>query len=115
MILTLEELRAAAKRFNTKEAEIKEIGGSVYVRQVTAGELDELQQMCKQVSEGRYPMFRAKCAAIFLSDENGKRLYTDAQVDLLNNMNGRAIDQIFEAGMAFNSVIDYPLEELEKN
>lgn len=115
MILTMEELAAAAKLFKTKEVEIKELGGSVYVRQVTAGELDELQQMCKLVSEGRCPMFRAKCCAIFLSDESGKRLYTDQQANVINGFNGRAIDTIFEHGMAFNSVIDMPIDELEKN
>ncbi len=115
MILTLEELAQAARKFQTKQIEVAALGGSVYVRQVTSGELNELQMLCKQHSEGRCPNFHAKCCAIFLSDENGKRLYTDQQTNVLAGFNGRALDDIFTEGMMFNSVIDMPIEELEKN
>lgn len=115
MILSIEELNAAAKMFKTKEVEIKDLGGSVYIRQVTAGELDDLQQMCKAVSQSKCPMFRAKCVVFFLSDENGKRIYTDQQANIVNGFVGRAVDDIFDAGMDFNSVIESPVEELEKN
>lgn len=115
MILTPEELNAAAGKINVKEVDIPELGGSVYVREITAGELDKVQYMCRQVGEGKCPTFHASCCVIFLSDENGKRLYSDAQANIINNLNGKISDAILTAGMLFNSIVDIDVDGLEKN
>lgn len=109
MILTTEEFKTAASKRAVKEVEIPEIGGSVFVREVTAGEFDRVQRLCNKMDQ-EGTMFRAACVVYFLSDADGNRIYSDAEANALNGMNGKVIDRIFDAGFAFNKTPD-----VEKN
>lgn len=117
MALSIEEINTAGRRHAVREVDIPALGGSVYVREVSAGEYDAIQldSINTMRAPERVKMFRAKCCAYFLSDENGKRLYTDAQIHILNEFNGLALDAVFEAGMKFNKMADFDVSEQEKN
>lgn len=119
MILDKNAILANGAKFDTKEIEVPELGGSVYVREVNAKELDRIYVLCSRVKNmpDSAKSLRAEMCAYFLSDENGKRLFSDNQFDMLAQLNGKIMDAIMDAGMAMNSLgeEDDPVGEAEKN
>lgn len=114
-ILTRDEILEAGAARKTREVSVPEWGGTVHVREITAGEYDRLQLMQYDARESGKSrgLIRANWVACYLSDADGKRLFTDGDVTKLANMGAKAMDRIFEAGQAFNGLDD--LDELEKN
>lgn len=89
----------------------------VWVRVVNAGEWDQLNGMVDSVRIDplSFPDFHARGAAVFLSDENGKRLYNDKEVPILNQMDARAIEEVWTAGARLNKHFESAIEDTEKN
>lgn len=91
--------------------------GDVFIRTVDAGEWDRIEAMSQKLSDipGSVPDFRAHCVQCFLSDEDGNSLYTRKQIPIISAMNQKAVDEIFEAGLKFNSAREEDIEKIVKN
>jgi hypothetical protein len=59
--------------------------------------------------------FRQRLVARCLVDENGKRLFSDAQIHLLEKKSAAAIERIVTVASRLNGTTQADLEELEKN
>ena len=111
--LTIDEL-LAPRKWPVKRFVIKALGRACYIREVTAGERDHMEGLAlyarqrPQMITGR---FRATYVAYFLSDRDGNRLVSDTQIGEIDKLSQGAINEIYEAGMAFNALD----EETEKN
>ncbi len=98
--------------------EIPALGKSVYIREVMSGERDLLEALTRHATQRPLAIqgeFRAKYAVHFLSDEQGARLFSDAEVSALDALPQKAVDEIFQAGIDFNEFRAADEEELEKN
>lgn len=120
MSLTKEEILSNAATFKTREIEVPELGGTVFIRELSAVEYVRVMYLAGRLSMGMDERKTyAEMAAYFLSDENGKRLFGDNQVDQLGRLNALALEKIVKAGLVLNELADEKLqaavERAEKN
>jgi len=54
-------------------------------------------------------------AAVFLRDENGKRIIDDKEAGALGFKSGAALTHIVERGVKLNRIDDETVDEAEKN
>ena len=98
-----------------RKVEIPEGEDEVLIRIATGAERDELNRLFGAEARGEtVKQFRAKVAAIALSDESGNRLFKDSEIMALAGKDGRALDRILNAFIAFNG-LNGQTEEIEKN
>lgn len=88
------------KDLPVKSVEVPEWGGEVFVRTLTALELEEFTDAASK--DGK--QVRARFAATALSDEAGKRLFTDDDVEALSNKSHSALDRVWKVGAALNGI-----------
>lgn len=91
-------------------------GDAVYVRKLSAAERVRWEFICTE--NNRQPLnYQARLAVLFVSDENGNRVFTDADADVLGNdpANADAIAVVFESGLVFNAMRADDHEEAKKN
>jgi hypothetical protein len=86
----------------------------VYLLDPTADIRDEWEIFCTANANKR-ASWRAKLASLLLCDENGQRLFTDADVPKLGRKSAAALHEIWTAGVKLLSITDEEIEELEKN
>lgn len=108
MSLSKEEILTAGAKFKTEEIDVPALGGTVFIREVNARELDRIQVMCGRIGSGsdQVKLFRAECCAYFLSDAEGKRMFGDNMFERVANLNGQAINDIMQAGLRLNGLAD---------
>jgi hypothetical protein len=58
---------------------------------------------------------RAKLVALTIVDEEGTRLFLDADVKLLGQKSAAALDKLFEVAQRLSGLRDEDVEELAKN
>ena len=58
---------------------------------------------------------RAKLVASCLVDEQGKLLFSEADIEKLGNKNAKVLDQIFAVAQKLNGIGNAEVEELAKN
>ncbi len=99
--------------------EVPEWGGNVLVRGLTGAERDAYEaSIVKQVgNKARMDMenMRAKLVALCLVDENGKRLFTQADAEALGKKSGAALQRVFAAAQRLSGLAGEDLEEAAKN
>lgn len=120
MILDREAIRNKPKSA-TKQIHIPEWDADVFVRRISGMERDELEvealdKRTMEPSVNTMIGYRAKCAAVFLSDESGNRLFSEPDDwKELRDMDGSAINRIAIEGRKFNGMTVKAIEDLEKN
>ena len=95
-------------------------GGSVYVRGLNGAERDQFEaEMIEWVGSGaeRYKRVtmdnaRAKLAARTICDEDGKRLFNDADIDLLAAKSAVGLQIVFDVAMRLSGLTKDEVEEL---
>ena len=95
--------------------EVPEWDGVVFVRVLSGGERDGFEAMIRRSKDGVPDDIRAKWAALVLCDADGKRLFTDKDVDKLRKKSASALDRILTAGQRLNGMTNEDIVELEKN
>lgn len=115
MILTREQI-LQSDDLQPSEVEVKEWGGSVFVRAMNAEERSDIEKRFK----GRDPTmdladFRTTLVALTTVDEKGELLFTLDDIALLKKKHSNAIETIFEMASAKNGFTKKDVEELEKN
>lgn len=95
---------------------IPEWGGEVFIRVMKSAERDAFEAAAlDRKGASKMANIRARLAAIVLADENGARLFTDADAPALGEKFAPALDRIFEAASKLNRLSKEDVEELEKN
>ena len=110
-MLTRDAFLAAATL--AKEAvEIPALGGSAYVRTMTAGERDRFEaEHLKDPSRD----FRARVAVATLCDEEGRLLFAAADVPALSAIPYAALDPVVEVAMRLSRIGAADVKALEGN
>lgn len=97
------------------QLDIPEWNGTVNIRVMTGAERDAFESATSQNGKPNLKDIRARFAALVLCDENGTRLFSDADVKALTEKSAAALDRIFDAGMAWNGMSSESVEVAEKN
>jgi len=107
-LLDLADLRAPAKLY------VKAWKRDVWLLDPTADVRDDWEIFCS-ANANKKASWRAKLASLLVCDEDGKRLFTDADISRLGKKSAAALHEIWQAGTKLLSITDSEVEELEKN
>lgn len=92
---------------------------AVWVRSLTAKERDDYERSMIVYQNGKnkpdLSQARAKLAAAAICDENGVRLFTDADVKALGDKSASALQRVFEVAQRLSGITGEDVEELVKN
>lgn len=111
-MLSRESILAAKEHFPREEIDLPELAGSVFVRSMSAGQRDRLENAFLK-SPGIH--VRARVAAYCLCDEAGNLLFTEADLPDLSDLPASVLDRVYEAGLRLSRLTGRDREDLEKN
>ena len=97
---------------------VPEWGGEVMVRPMTGTERDAYEQAVYQEREendGCALNMRARVVAICTLGEDGKQLFTDADVEALGGKSAAPLDRIYDVVARLSRLGNAHVDELEKN
>ena len=118
MILSRDQI-LQANDVQIRELDIPEWGGIVFVRGMTGRERDRYEHSCveQKGKDTRINMknARAKLVVLCTVDENGKRIFGDADIALLADKSAKALDRIFSVAQELSGISKDDMEELTKN
>lgn len=117
-ILTKDEI-LSAQDIKTEEVEVIEWGGSVLVRGLTALERDRFEasvisqhgKSVKVKMEGA----RAKLASLTIVDEDGKRIFSQADLAKLSGKSAGALNRVYNVAARLSGITDEDLEEITQD
>lgn len=103
----------------TEDVEVPEWGGMVRVRGLTGSERDAFEQSIME-QRGRdvalnLRNIRAKLVALSVVDEQGNRVFSDADVKALGQKSAMALQRVFEVAQRLSGLRNEDVEELAKN
>jgi len=108
-----------ADDIKTEEIEIPEWGGSVMIKVMTGEERDHLEaSMLGDKPEEKIKALRnlrAKFVSICVCNEDGERLFTEADVLKIGKKSGTALDTLLGAIRKLNGMTEEEEEEMVKN
>lgn len=100
----------AVQDCHIKEVEVPEWGGSVFLKTLSTNEVIALQKAEETVTDEK----RAALSVTFcLCDADGKRLYSEKEVDELCEKNPKVILRLFYEALEVNKTDDKAKEERE--
>ena len=96
--------------------DVPEWGGAVYVRSLTGAERDRFESsMIKQRGKNQQmnlDNIRAKLAVLTVCDEEGKRIFSSADIDELSKKSAAALDRIFAVARRLSGLGEDDVKEL---
>lgn len=119
-LLSLNDI-VKANKVREEEFEVKEWGGSIIIREMTAEARDAYEQaLFTQNESGKYEQnlenARAKLIAACVIGPDGKRMFTtDQHIKLLGNMPVSVINKVFSKCQEINALSAEDLDELTGN
>jgi hypothetical protein len=96
------------------EVQVPEWGGVVAIRVMTGTERDKFESEFVGGSKS-VEMVRAKLVAKCLCDENGERLFSEADIPQLGEKSAAVLDRLFSECMKLNRFTKDDVEEMAKN
>lgn len=118
MSLLTKEAILAAQDLRFEVVPVPEWGGSVRVRSMTGADRDDYEQ---SLIRGRTDdeaqnirNVRARLVTYSVVDEQGNRLFTEADVEELGKKSVAALDRVFAAASRLSAVSQKDIEELGK-
>ncbi len=107
----------AADDRELEAVDVPEWGGEVLLRALSGADRDafELEAFgSKQAGEGMRNV-RAKLVSRCIVDQDGNRLFEDADVEALGQKSAAALNRLFEKCRTMNGFTDQDVADLEKN
>ena len=108
-----------AQDITTEDVAVPEWGGTVRVKALSAGERDAFEASLLE-GKGKQQKtnlanVRAKFVARVLVNEQGVRLFTDADVQQLGRKSAAALERVFDVGRRLSGMSDQDVEDLTGN
>ena len=95
---------------------VPEWGGDVYVKGMTGSERDKFESSMITIKgkdrDVNLSNIRAKLASLSICDENGKRLFTENDVQALSQKSASALQRVFEVAQKLSGISDTDISEL---
>lgn len=95
--------------------EVSEWGATVYVQVMPSVDRDAFETACLKDGEMTRENFRARLAAWTVVDEQGRRVFTDGDAELLGAKSGTAMNRLFPVALRLNRMGKADVEELVGN
>lgn len=116
MPLTKDQI-LSADDLSTESVSVPEWGGDVLIRCLTGSERDSFEAALDSLKKSGRPLhnIRARLAAMSIVDEQGNRLFSDAEIDALGKKSSSALNRVFEAATKLSRFSEESVKELEKN
>lgn len=109
-------LLAAANQTKLEPLELPELGGTVYVKAMTAGEREQFEQDMTDNDLVKSKKVRATVFANSVTDENGNRLFTSDDIDSINSLPASIVSKVFDKSNEINGInTQQVIEQAEKN
>lgn len=105
----------AADDVQTKLVQVPEWGGAVYVKAMTGAMRDAWEQMLVKEGASSIENARAKLLVISVVDEDGNRLFTDADIQALGEKSGSALTRLANVAQKLSRLGEKELEDAVKN
>jgi hypothetical protein len=117
MNLLNREAILSAQDVKDETIDVPEWGGKVRVRAMTADARDAMEQAAFMAARDKQPLagVRARIVARCVIDEQGKLLFSDADIEALGNKSAAALDRIYDVVLRMNAMRQSDVEDLEKN
>jgi hypothetical protein len=98
---------------------VPEWGGDVMVKAMNGAERDAFESAQVQVKDKKVEFngvnIRARMAAACIVDEQGQRLFSDKEVDLLGRKSAAALDRVYAVALRLSGMSKKDSEELMGN
>jgi hypothetical protein len=105
-----------ADDLKTEEIEVPEWNGSVVVRELRGRERDAFEEGSLDKQRNlKMTNMRARLVALSVVDEDGKRMFTAKEAELLGDKSATALNKLFEVSCRLSGITDSDVDELEKN
>jgi hypothetical protein len=108
-MLTKEQI--LGNKLKVLKVDVPEWGGEVCVRELTAKEQDDINQI---VNKGE-TISNSKLAQMVLCDENGVQLFTDKELAELEKLSGNVLGRVLIASAKLSGADENTIQELQKN
>ena len=101
--------------------ELPELGGAVYVREMTAGDKDAWEdsllrrRAAEKNSAAALHNFRAELLALLIVGEDDTPLFTRDDIEALARKSAKALEPAFDVALSINGLTEAAVEELAKN
>jgi len=106
----------AASDIQTKEVDVPEWGGSVFIKGMTGAERDNFEAANQDSSGGqKLTNLRARFLVRCIVNENGTRIFVDQDAAALGKKSSAAINRLWEAAGELNGTGDAEQEAMEGN
>lgn len=104
----------AAKDLELKEHKIKATGynGSVWLKKMTVKDQLAFEEMANGKDKKN---ILSKLVVMCVCDEDGNQLFTDADIEALNNKSSAVILELSNSILATNNMSDSDVEDMAKN
>lgn len=106
-----ERLKAAGLK-KPLRVEVPGLNGDLYVRSMTVGERDAYENLWLTRGKGGVKDFRSELLCRVLCDENGGRIYADADVAEVASLDGAILSRVFDLAAAHNKLTEKDVREL---
>lgn len=109
----------AASDITTETVKVPEWGGDVLVRGLTGSQRDAYEEGC-YVGQGKdrrtsFKNLRARLVALCVVDEQGARVFDDADAAALGDKSAAALDRIFDVAQRLSGLTAKDVEALAGN
>lgn len=92
---------------------VPEWGGDVCMREITAGQRDQWDAwQIEHDGAARYQDIRARLLVLTICDEQGVRLFSDADIDIVSSLPANAIERLWSTACR---LVGLRPEDVEKN
>lgn len=115
-LLTAEQILKSSD-LPTEDIDVPEWGGTVRIRVLNGHERNAFENMLERVDGrlNRDDNLRVKLSAMSMVGEDGKQLFTVAQVTALAGKSAIALDRVYAAALRLNGMSKEGREDVRKN
>jgi hypothetical protein len=117
--MSLRDQINAAVDYVRETVEVPEWNATVYIRSITAAEIDSWQDETYQLNGTDLKVnkknIRARLLARCLVDADGQRVYADDEADELGAKNNKVVERLYLVAQRLNAVTNKDVEDLAKN
>jgi len=99
----------------TEDIEVPEWKGSIRLKTMTGTERDAYEASIFKQGKNDFQNLRSKLLARCIVDDKGKRLFKDADIDLLGTKSAMVLDRLFDKAQQMNGMRAKDAELLLKN
>jgi hypothetical protein len=96
------------------------VGAYVFIRGLGGTEKDAfecyaIEQRKRYHTDGGFPGIRAALVVRCAVDDDGQRIFSDADIDLVGAKSGKALDHMWTVAARLSAITDADVEELKKS